>query len=125
MLIFAAHGLILLVYTLGLTLNLLIGSMYKNMDRQQDVGHFFCLFEIGAFLDYDEYLRRIDATIDRIKAQKRGPGVEEILVPGERSVRQARINGAVGIPLSNETVAELEHWCSRLNVAFDCPEAVC
>ncbi|HEV2133334.1 MAG TPA: Ldh family oxidoreductase [Terracidiphilus sp.] len=102
-----------------------VGSMYKNMDRKQNVGHFFCLFDVSAFLDYDEYLRRVDATIDRIKASKKRPGAEEILVPGERSARQAQANGAEGIPLSNETVAELEQWCSRLNVAFDCPEVVC
>ncbi|HEV2326718.1 MAG TPA: Ldh family oxidoreductase [Terracidiphilus sp.] len=102
-----------------------VGSMYKNMDRKQDVGHFFCLFDVSAFLDYDEYLRRVDETIDRIKGSKKRPGVEEILVPGERSARQARTNGADGIPLSSETVAELEQWCSRLNVAFDCPEVVC
>ncbi len=102
-----------------------VGSMYKNMNRKQDVGHFFCLFDIAAFLDYDEYLRRVDATIDRIKAAKKRPGVEEILVPGERSARQARINGAGGIPLSGETVAELEQWCARLKIPFDCPEVVC
>ena len=102
-----------------------VGSMYKNLDRKQDVGHFFCLFDISAFLDYDEYLRRIDETIDRIKAAKKRPGVAEILVPGERSSRQARTNQAQGIPLSSETVAELEQWCTRLNVAFNCPEVAC
>jgi LDH2 family malate/lactate/ureidoglycolate dehydrogenase len=102
-----------------------VGSMYKNMDRRQDVGHFFCLFDVSAFLDYEEYLRRVDATIDRIKCSKRRPGVAEILVPGERSARRARNNSADGIPLSNETLTELEQWCSRLHVAFDCPEVVC
>lgn len=101
-----------------------VGSMYKSMDRKQDVGHFFCLFDVGAFLDYDEYLRRVDRTIERIKNSKMRPGVEEIMVPGERSARQARINSAQGIPISNETVAELEQWCSRLHVAFECPEVV-
>jgi LDH2 family malate/lactate/ureidoglycolate dehydrogenase len=102
-----------------------VGSMYKHMDRRQNVGHFFCLFDIAAFLPYDEYLRRMDSTIDRIKATKRRPGVDEILVPGERSARRARINGAEGIPLSSEAVAELEQWCARLKVPFDCPEVVC
>lgn len=102
-----------------------VGSMYKNLDRKQDVGHFFCLFDIAAFLDYSEYLRRIDETIDRIKASKIRPGVEEILVPGERSARKARGNSVQGIPVSNETLAELEQWCSRLNVAFDCHEVAC
>ncbi len=102
-----------------------IGSMYKNLDRKQDVGHFFCLFEVSAFLDYAEYLRRIDDTIDQIKGSKKRPGVEEILVPGERSARKAQANRAEGIPVSNETLKELEHWCSQLKIAFDCHEVVC
>ena len=101
-----------------------VGSMYKNLDRKQDVGHFFCLFDVKAFLDYGEYLKRIDETIDRIKASKRRPGVEEILVPGERSARKAAINSKEGIPVSPETLVEIEKWCSRLNVAFNCHEVV-
>ena len=101
-----------------------IGSMYKNLDRKQDVGHFFCLFDVKAFLDYNEYLRRIGETIDRIKASKKRPGVEEILVPGERSSRKAAINTAQGVPVSPETQAEIEQWCSRLKVQFNCHEVV-
>ena len=101
-----------------------VGSMYKNLDRKQDVGHFFCLLDVRAFLDYSEYLHRIDETIDRIKASKKRPGVEEILVPGERSSRKAAINTAQGVPVSPETMAEIEHWCSRLEVQFNCREVV-
>jgi ureidoglycolate dehydrogenase (NAD+) len=101
-----------------------VGSMYKNLDRKQDVGHFFCLFDVKAFLDYDEYLKRIDETIDRIKASKKRAGVDEILVPGERSARKAAINNAEGVPVSPETIAEIEQWCSRFNVAFNCHEVV-
>src|SRR4029079_8071963 len=32
-----------------------IGSMYKNLDRKQDAGHFFCLLDIGAFMDLAEF----------------------------------------------------------------------
>jgi len=102
-----------------------IGSMYKNLDRKQDVGHFFCLFDVKAFLDYGEYLQRIDETIDRIRGSKKRPGVEEILVPGERSARKAAINSDQGVPVSPETIAEIEQWCSRLNVEFHCDEVVC
>jgi len=101
-----------------------VGSMYKNLDRKQDVGHFFCLFDVKAFLDYDEYLRRIDETIDRIKASKKRPGAEEILVPGERSARKAAINDAQGVPVSPETMAEIDQWSSRLKVEFNCHEVV-
>lgn len=99
-----------------------IGSMYKNMDRKQDVGHFFCVFDIAAFLDPAEFKRRLDDTIDRIKGGKRRPGVQEILIPGERSSKNVKLNLARGIAISEETVAELRRWCSALNVPFDCVE---
>lgn len=99
-----------------------VGSMYKNLDRPQNVGHFFCLFDVRAFLDYPEYLRRIDATIDRIKASQKRPGVDEILVPGERSARTAQQNSMQGIPVSPETLSELEQWCTRLKIPFACHE---
>jgi LDH2 family malate/lactate/ureidoglycolate dehydrogenase len=100
-----------------------IGSMYKDMDRKQGVGHFFCLFNIAAFLDLSDFKKRIDETIDRIKNSKRRPGVEEILVPGERSAKNVKVNNVQGIGVSDETLVELQQWCTRLNVPFDCSEA--
>lgn len=96
-----------------------VGSMYKDMDRKQNVGHFFCLFHIDAFLDRAEYIRRMDETIDRIKAGKKRPGVEEILVPGERSARKARLHAEHGIAVPEETLLEIRQWCSQFNVRFD------
>ncbi|WP_263366435.1 Ldh family oxidoreductase [Edaphobacter bradus] len=99
-----------------------VGSMYKDLDRKQDVGHFFCLFNIEAFMDMAEFIQRIDQTIDRIKASKRRPGVEEILVPGERSSRTAQLNRSLGIAISGPTLIELRHWCNELDVPFLCSE---
>ena len=99
-----------------------IGSMYKDLDRKQDVGHFFCLFNIAAFIDPEEFTRRIDDTIDRLKNSKRCPGVDEILIPGERSARNAAANAANGVTVSPETVRELELWCEHLSVPFGCAE---
>src|ERR1017187_2053401 len=99
-----------------------IGSMYKDLDRKQDVGHFFCLFNIAAFIDPDEFRRRIDETIDRLKNSKKCPGVDEILVPGERSARNAKANAATGVNVTPETTRELEQWCQRLSVPFGCAE---
>jgi LDH2 family malate/lactate/ureidoglycolate dehydrogenase len=91
-----------------------IGSMYKNLDRKQNVGHFFCLLHIDAFMDCNEFIHRVDETIDRLKAGKKMAGVEEILVPGERSFRTAEVNARMGIPVGPETWTELEDWCTKL-----------
>ncbi|HZB89605.1 MAG TPA: Ldh family oxidoreductase, partial [Terracidiphilus sp.] len=103
----------------GASIGASVGSMYKDMDRKQDVGHFFCLFNIAAFLDLEEFKKRMDETIDRIKSSGRRPGVEEILVPGERSSRHAAENAVLGVSVTDETMQELEQWCQRLSVPFD------
>jgi LDH2 family malate/lactate/ureidoglycolate dehydrogenase len=99
-----------------------VGSMYKNLDRKQDAGHFFCLLNIAAFLDLGEFKRRIDETIDRVKSSKRRAGVDEILVPGERSERLARENQVNGIAVGPETLNELKQWCMRWNIPFESAE---
>lgn len=95
-----------------------IGSMYKDLDRKQDVGHFFCLFDVSAFMDPAQYEQRVDTTVERLKQSRKREGVEEILVPGERSVRAAVRNEAEGVPVGDETLAELEQWCETFGVPF-------
>lgn len=95
-----------------------VGSMYKNLDKNQNVGHFFCLFDITAFMDRSEFIERVDTTIEKLKAGRKRPGIQEILVPGERSSRVAAQNSKMGIPVSGDTMIELEEWCTRLHVPF-------
>lgn len=58
-----------------------IGWMYKNMDRKQDAGHFFCVLQIAAFMDVTEFKSRPDKVIDDIKSWRKRSGVKGILFP--------------------------------------------
>ena len=95
-----------------------IGSMYKNMDRKQDVGHFFCLLDIAAFQDPAKFKQRMDNTIDGIKSCRKRPGVKEILIPGERSQAKARENQQQGIFVEEATRKELKVLCEELGVEY-------
>lgn len=95
-----------------------VGSMYKHMDRKQDVGHFFCLLDIEAFMDLAAFKRRIDDTIDRLKALRRRPGFDEILVPGEPEYRTALKNRAEGIKIDDATLGELRTLAQELGRPF-------
>ncbi len=95
-----------------------IGSMYKDMDRKQDVGHFFCLMDIGAFMDVSVFKKRVDSMIDEIKACKKRPEVEEILIPGERRFQTALENRKLGIPIGAQTFQELEALCEEYKIPF-------
>ena len=95
-----------------------VGSMYKNLDRKQDVGHFFCLLDISAFMDESVFGDRMSWMVDRLKANQRRPGVDEILIPGERSARAAAANESNGVVLGAETVVEVEKWCKHFGIPF-------
>jgi LDH2 family malate/lactate/ureidoglycolate dehydrogenase len=101
-----------------------IGSMYKDMDRKQDVGHFFCLMDIGAFMDVSEFKKRVDSMIDEIKACKKRPEVEEILIPGEKRFQTALENRKLGIPIGLQSFKELETLCGEYKIPFRLEEQI-
>lgn len=99
-----------------------IGSMYKDMDRPQGVGHFFCLLNIAAFGDPEDFKKRTDRMVGEIKQNRRMPGVDEVLMPGERSARIAERNQKTGLTLAAATLTELRELSSTLGVAFPANE---
>jgi LDH2 family malate/lactate/ureidoglycolate dehydrogenase len=101
-----------------------IGSMYKNMDRKQDVGHFFFLLDISAFMDPTEFKRRLGKAIDDIKSCRKRPSVNEILVPGERSHQKEKQSFAEGIAIDEATRKELKALCEELKVKYTLEDAV-
>ena len=106
----------------GAAIGCAIGSMYKNLDRKQDVGHFFTLLDIDAFMDVAEFKTRMDGMIERIKSCRKRPGIDEILVPGERSHRTLRENTKRGVPIDPATLKELQQLARELGVGFTLPE---
>jgi len=95
-----------------------VGSMYKHMDRAQNVGHFFALLDPAAFMEPDELVRRVDEMIDRMKACRRRPGVEEIRVPGEGAARHAAFCAEHGIPVGPETIEEFKGLCREYGISW-------
>lgn len=95
-----------------------VGSMYDDMDRKQDVGHFFCLLDISAFMDMGEFKQRIDTTIEEIKASKKRPDADEIRIPGERSHRKVKQNREQGIIIEEATQKELQGLCRELDIDY-------
>lgn len=96
-----------------------VGSMYKDMDRPQNVGHYFCLIDVAAFMDPDELRERVDRMIDRIKECRRRPGVDEILVPGEPESRKAEYHREHGVPIDPRTFSELTALAKEHKVDFE------
>ncbi len=93
-----------------------VGSMYKDMDKPQGVGHFFCLLDIASFMATKTFEERASRLIDDVKAVRKRPDATEILLPGERSHRTAAARKEQGVPVSQATVDELRRLCSEFQV---------
>ena len=91
-----------------------VGSMYKNLDRKQDVGHFFALLDIAAFMDVVEF-NAADGWDDR---------QDQI---GPKAAWRGRDFGAgraVGACLQRERIAWREIGCGHVERAARIVRAV-
>jgi hypothetical protein len=80
-------------------------------------GNFLWALDVEAFLPRQEFLARMDAQLDQIKQGERLPGVEELLVPGERGQRRYLDLTARGlVPLASASCScwqpAASHWPS-------------
>jgi len=78
-------------------------------------GNFLWALDVEAFLPRQEFLARMDAQIDQIKQGERLPGVDELLVPGERGQRRYLDLTARGVvPLAPASWQILTTGCRSL-----------
>ncbi|MHA4809651.1 Ldh family oxidoreductase [Flavitalea flava] len=82
------------------------------------IGHFFGAMRIDAFRPADEFKQHMDNWIRRFRSATPAPGHEKVLIPGdpEREMEKERL--AVGIPLVDVVVTELQGLAVKLGVEF-------
>jgi uncharacterized oxidoreductase len=111
-------------FGLGVMLDVLCGSLSGQGALRLDLtpGHnavWITLWRVDAFLPMDEYLADVDKLITWIKSSRLRPGVEAILLPGEIEAKTAQQRRRDGIPMPEETWAQIKTVADRLGVA--CP----
>lgn len=94
---------------LGATLKEQMGKSSQIPDR----GHWFMAIDPGAYGDTGTFRQRVSDHAHEIKSGRKAPGVAEILIPGERSLRQRKESLASGI----EMLADV--WKHTVEIARD------
>lgn len=77
---------------------------------------FLLALDPSASLPHQTFLNRVDTLIDLVHASPTAPGVERVVVPGERSGETAQEREQQGIPLQTERIAELARLARDLGV---------
>ena len=86
-------------------------------DGAMNTSYSFQAINIEWFMPLDEFKTRIDAVIEKIKSSKLRPGIDRILVPGERSANELQKRLESGIPLQQRVFDDLTRWSRVLGVA--------
>ncbi|MGR3640304.1 Ldh family oxidoreductase [Alterinioella nitratireducens] len=81
-----------------------------------DVGHFFLVMKVEAFMPLAEYGTRMETMITRLKALPPAEGFAEVLYPGERAARVEEEADTKGVPLSAETARDLRAHAAELGI---------
>jgi LDH2 family malate/lactate/ureidoglycolate dehydrogenase len=116
-------------FALSLAFEILTGVLAAGSRMAPHVGHpfdhgepqgvaVFCLaIDPELSMPYDMFTDRIDELVDRVHASRRAPGVDRILVPGERGYLIAREREREGIALTSERADALRRLADELDLA--------
>jgi len=91
---------------------------YGVYNQSTHVSHLLGAIRIDAFLPLGNFRERVDKYVNLLTQSPRGPGVKEILVPGQRSHRAYQDRLKNGIPLHMRLAENLLVVAEELHIPF-------
>jgi L-2-hydroxycarboxylate dehydrogenase (NAD+) len=85
-------------------------------DGAMNTSYSFQAINIEFFMPLVEFRARMDEVIAAVKSSAPRPGIEDILVAGERSFKESIKRRREGIPLRQPIFKEIERWAGELGV---------
>jgi LDH2 family malate/lactate/ureidoglycolate dehydrogenase len=82
------------------------------------IGHFFGALQIDAFMDVDQFKRRIDDWIRTFRKTKPAPGGIAPLIPGDPERKVEQVRSKEGVPLRKSVADALQDLAERTGVAL-------
>ncbi len=78
-----------------------------EMTGPQGVGHFMGAIDVSHFIDLETFKEKVSEMSAEIKALKKAPGVQEILMPGDLEANKRAVNERDGIEVPEQVYNEL------------------
>lgn len=95
-----------------------IGSLLKDWDRPQNVGHFFFVMRIDLFDSKDNFMKRVEEMINEIRQVPLADGYEKIYLPGELEVLEMDKRKLKGVPLTTGIIDDLNKMAKDLGINY-------
>ncbi|GFR53198.1 hypothetical protein Agub_g15947 [Astrephomene gubernaculifera] len=92
----------------------LVGAAVADKLEERNWGNLVVAIDPGLLGEPGEIKRRVQVVLDRVRGAERLPGVEEILLPGERGNRKASARLAAGVmPLEVNLLSQLRTMAAK------------
>ncbi|NOU97396.1 Ldh family oxidoreductase [Paenibacillus sp. LMG 31456] len=92
-----------------------VPRMYEDPEPQR-IGHFFGVIKVGAFMEEQEFFRRIQEKIDETVNSKPAKGFDRVYMPGEIEALNMKKQLSEGIVLSPAVFRDLEQTGKQYGV---------
>jgi L-2-hydroxycarboxylate dehydrogenase (NAD+) len=119
-------------YGLGLLVDLLCGPLsgaswgrHVYGPAGAGIGHVFMAVDVGRFRPIEEFRDESSRLLAEVRASRRLPGGERILVPGEREAEESARRAREGIPLGERVWADLAAIAAETGVPAVAEDATC
>lgn len=93
-----------------------ITSLYGDLAKPQDIGHFAVLVNIEDFMDIDDFFAGMQRSRTELKSSKLAKGFTEIFLPGEIEANTFRQRAEKGAQLPLATWSVLEGWAQKFGI---------
>jgi ureidoglycolate dehydrogenase (NAD+) len=94
-----------------------ITPLYERLDTPQGLGHLLAALSVEAFSPADEFGRRVDDLVRRVRGLAPAEGFQRVCLPGQIEHERTLEYEQHGIPLPPEIRAEVERLAADLGMA--------
>lgn len=100
----------------GAAMSLNIMAVHGRGTQPTNTGHYFAAYRVDGFRDVDEFKRDMDQLVRTLRSCPPQPGVERVLMPGEKEHHTSVQRNRDGIPLHAEVVTLLRSIATDLQL---------
>ncbi|MFC0528924.1 Ldh family oxidoreductase [Phytohabitans kaempferiae] len=93
-----------------------VNGLYADTAVPNECGHFFMALDVAAFGDVDGFASRLADLEASVTAPPYAPGVDRVLLPGQRSAQRLRDAAQRGVAVDQGVLARLRDLATQLDV---------
>lgn len=92
------------------------GSLFEDINKPQNIGHFFMAINVENFMPINAFNERMDDMIKSIRNSEKAEGVSRIYMPGEIEYEKSIETRKNGIAVNEKVVKELNELAKNFGV---------